>query len=81
MRLLKLLKAFSNHWRHYHCDQDHDSRCVCRTYLKLNKNERNVVLDNMCSRQVCPGCKNHCDLASPKCKRGADYAKTLSNSI
>jgi hypothetical protein len=74
MRLLKLIKVFSKYRQHHHQYRDHGGRFHCREHLKPNENEGTVSLNNMLSRQVCPGCKNHCDLASPKCKRGKEYA-------
>ena len=44
-----------------------------RRRMEGSGDERQEDLEN--GEQFCPLCKNHCNLSTPKCKRGKEYAE------
>ena len=44
-----------------------------RRRMEGSGDERQEGLEN--GEQFCPLCKNHCNLLTPKCKRGKEYAE------
>jgi hypothetical protein len=72
MKLLKFLKLFFKKKLKSHQkrgDKKHTADSV--NIPKKNK----VISYNKIDERECPLCKNHCNLASPRCKRGKEYAK------
>lgn len=72
MKMLKFLKLFlktkgKSHPRRK--DKSHQDD------VEQIPKKTEVVSGKKTAKQRCPLCKNHCDLNSPRCKRGKEYAK------
>lgn len=75
MKLLRFLNFFSrNRGVEYHHRDNRFQHTHHNKHLKMYE-VKGIFSNNKNEEKMCPICKNHCDLASSKCKRGEEYAK------